>query len=125
MQPYRLTERDGAGLACDEQGLALGGVELVNARQDENGVIRCDVRSPGEFASISPNPTPRAQWLPVHSGSHPSYNDQIAQLIATEEAKFGSPPTPLEARAIMDEVARVNRTRLLSGGYGPVVRFQS
>ncbi len=52
LQRYRLTERGQAGLACDADGLALGGVELARVRQDANGVARCDVRSPGEVGQI-------------------------------------------------------------------------
>ncbi|MFI4976380.1 MAG: AHH domain-containing protein [Caulobacterales bacterium] len=52
VQPYRLTARGGAGLACDEKGLALGGVDLARVRQDANGVAHCEVRSRGEVGQI-------------------------------------------------------------------------
>lgn len=63
-----------------------------------------------------------AEWLPVHQGSHSSYNNDTANLILKEEAKFPPNLTPLQAQAIMDEVARINRFRLKSGYYGPWVK---
>jgi hypothetical protein len=35
---YRLVPRGGAGLSFDENGLALGGVDLARVRQDGVGV---------------------------------------------------------------------------------------
>jgi hypothetical protein len=52
LRQYRLTARGGAGLACDENGLALGEVDLVRVRQDANGVAHCEVRSSGEVGQI-------------------------------------------------------------------------
>jgi len=49
---YRLVPRGGAGLACDEQGLALGGVDLARAQTDARGMRRCVMRSPEETAKI-------------------------------------------------------------------------
>jgi len=49
---YRLTERGGAGLSCDENGLALGGVDLARVRQDADGAGRCEVRAPAEIGQI-------------------------------------------------------------------------
>ncbi len=49
---YRLVPRGGAGLACDEQGLALGGVDLARALTDARGMRRCVMRSPEETAKI-------------------------------------------------------------------------
>jgi hypothetical protein len=49
---YRLVPRGGAGLACDEEGLALGGVDLARAQTDARGLRRCVMRSPDETAKI-------------------------------------------------------------------------
>jgi hypothetical protein len=49
---YRLVPRGGAGLACDEEGLALGGVDLARAQTDARGLRRCVMRSPAETAKI-------------------------------------------------------------------------
>jgi hypothetical protein len=49
---YRLVPRGGAGLVCDNDGLALGAVALARARLDERRVRRCDVRSPDEIGEV-------------------------------------------------------------------------
>ena len=71
LRPYRLTERGHAGLACDENGLALGGLELARVRQVATGVARCDVRSPGEVGQImrtAYGPLADAEILRLHRG---------------------------------------------------------
>ncbi len=49
---YRLVPRGGAGLVCDNDGLALGAVALARARLDERRARRCDVRSPDEIGAV-------------------------------------------------------------------------
>jgi hypothetical protein len=49
---YRLVPRGGAGLACDAEGLALGGVDLARALTDTRGVRRWVMRAPDETAKI-------------------------------------------------------------------------
>ena len=49
---YRLVPRGGAGLACDNGGVALGAVDLVRTRLDARRARRCDVRSPDETGRV-------------------------------------------------------------------------
>jgi hypothetical protein len=49
LRPYRLAPRGQAGLACDENGLALGNAALARVRRDAGGAARCEVRSPAEI----------------------------------------------------------------------------
>jgi len=46
---YRIVPRGAAGLTCDEEGLALGGVDLARAQTDARGVRRCVMRAPDEI----------------------------------------------------------------------------
>jgi hypothetical protein len=39
---YRLSDRGGAGLSCDAQGVALGSAELARVHLDEGGIRRCE-----------------------------------------------------------------------------------
>jgi hypothetical protein len=91
-----------------------------------------EVNSPSNLIALPADPASQAEyqakfgeWLPVHRGFHKSYNDETASLILAEETKFPPNPTPLQARAIMDEVARINRIRLMSGYYGPWVKVRT
>jgi hypothetical protein len=49
MTVFRLTQRGGLGLACDEKGVALGPIVLVEAVQ-LNGKSVCKVRPAAEIA---------------------------------------------------------------------------
>jgi hypothetical protein len=49
---YRLVPRGGAGLACDAEGLALGGVDLARTLTDGDGVRRCTMRAPAEIDKV-------------------------------------------------------------------------
>lgn len=49
---YRLVWRGGSGLACDDDGVALGAVGLVHAHEGARGGRRCTVRSPSEIGQI-------------------------------------------------------------------------
>jgi len=51
-QSYRLVPCGGAGLACDEEGLALGSVDLARVRTDARGVRR--IAFPNRVLSITP-----------------------------------------------------------------------
>ena len=90
------------------------------------------VDSPGNLIALPADAAAQAEfqarfgeWLPVHSGSHDLYNNETARLIVAEEALFPENLTPLEARAIMDDVAHINRVRLMTGYYGPFVKVDS
>ena len=52
LRPYRLAARGAAGLACDEKGLALGGVDLARVYRTPEGTGRCVVRSIAELGRI-------------------------------------------------------------------------
>jgi A nuclease family of the HNH/ENDO VII superfamily with conserved AHH len=68
---YRLAARGEAGLACDENGAALGGVDLVRVRRDVESVTHCQVRSPVEIGQIlraAYGPQSQAVALRLHRG---------------------------------------------------------
>lgn len=68
---YRLVSRGGVGLACDENGVALGAVELVSAYLDVRGKRRCAVRSPreiGKVLGLAYGPQPDSIALRLHRG---------------------------------------------------------
>jgi hypothetical protein len=65
-----------------------------------------------------------AQWrgsLPMHRGPHPQYNLETAGRIAALRRVFPN-PTPLEAKAILEDVARQNRIRILRGDFNPIIK---
>lgn len=115
MQAHHLVPAYNWGVRVDISALAQEGGWEVNG---PNNLIAL----PADLAAQAEHQAKFGEWLPVHNGSHSLYNDATAQLILAEEAKFVSPPTPLEARAIMEEVSRINKVRLMSGYYGPIVR---
>ena len=49
---YRLVGRGGAGLTCDKDGLALGGVSLAQVLLGGDGAHRCEVRAPDDIGQI-------------------------------------------------------------------------
>jgi len=49
---YRLVDRGGPGLVCDESGVALGAVSLVLVGASARNLRGCDVRSPAEIDRI-------------------------------------------------------------------------
>lgn len=49
---YRLVPRGGAGLVCDDSGIALGAVDLAPAHRNANGIYRCEVRSEAEVGRV-------------------------------------------------------------------------
>ncbi len=51
-RPYRLVARGAAGLACDESGLALGGLDLARVDRSPGGAGRCVVRPLADFGRI-------------------------------------------------------------------------
>jgi hypothetical protein len=115
MQAHHLVPAYNWGARVDISALAAKADWIVDSPSNL-------IALPADLAAQAEYQSRLGEWLPVHNGSHPSYSQETAQLILTEETKFGSPPTPLEARAIMDEVARINRARLISGYYGQIVR---
>jgi hypothetical protein len=60
--------------------------------------------------------------LPIHSGSHNIYNYATSRLIDTEASKYLTPLSPIHARAILDDVALINRNRIVNGQYGPWIK---
>jgi hypothetical protein len=69
---YRLVARGGAGLACDEEGVALGALlALVHTRLDAGGVRHCEARSPDEIGRAlraAYGPQPDEVVLRLHRG---------------------------------------------------------
>ena len=68
---YSLVRRGGPGLACDEDGLTLGTLEVARVRQDAMGVRRCELRSPGEIDQIllaAFGPQPDGVAARIHRG---------------------------------------------------------
>ena len=51
-EPYRLVDRGGTGLVCDEKGVALGDASLVRTAPNARNLRGCDVRSPAEISRI-------------------------------------------------------------------------
>jgi hypothetical protein len=52
IRPFRLVERGGAGLACDADGIGLGGVALASVDASAHGARRYVVRPAGELGAI-------------------------------------------------------------------------
>jgi hypothetical protein len=150
---HRLVKRGGAGLACDEDGVALGAVNLVSVSADAGGVRRCAVRSPDQISNILRegyayifNLAIKDDWatdlatnlialpadensqlsaseiLPLHRTNHPNYNNDTLALILSERSTYPKELTPLQAHAIIQDVANINRAKILSGYYNPVMR---
>jgi hypothetical protein len=68
---FQLLARGGTGLACDEEGIALGGTDLVRVRQEATDVVRCEVRPPaelGELLQAAYGPQSDASVLRLHRG---------------------------------------------------------
>jgi hypothetical protein len=51
-RPYRLADRGGPGLVCDEDGVALGAISLIRAGRGAKNLRGCEVRSPAEIERI-------------------------------------------------------------------------
>ncbi len=51
-RPYRLVDRGGSGLVCDQDGVALGALSLIRAGRSARNLRGCDVRSPAEIDRI-------------------------------------------------------------------------
>ena len=67
-QIYRLVPRGGAGLACDQDGIALGAANLVRTRLGERGRRHCEVQPPQAIrrvltAAYGPQPDEVVQRL--------------------------------------------------------------
>ena len=108
---YSLFRRGGPGLACDEDGLALGTLELARIRQGLGGVRRCEVRSSGEIDQIlraAFGPQPVGVVARIHRGLR-----RAAACIETgelgrasvEAVKLGLPGLSPDALAKLSAVA--------------------
>ncbi len=118
MQAHHLVPAYNWGQRTDISALAVDAGWKVDSPSNE-------IALPVDPAAQAEHEARFGEWLPVHRGSHKSYNDETASLILAEQAKFPPNLTPLQARAIMDEVARINRMRLTTGYYGPFVKVGS
>lgn len=52
VRSYRLGPRGGPSVACDGEGVSLGGVALVSVAFDAHGHRRCDVRTPDQVTRV-------------------------------------------------------------------------
>ncbi len=78
---YRLAPRGGAGLACDEEGLALGAVVLAHTQVDARGVRRCVMRPPEEIGRIL-----RASYGPLRDETVVRLHQGLGRAAALIEA---------------------------------------
>jgi hypothetical protein len=61
--------------------------------------------------------------LPIHDSSHPNYDVVVRGEILMKKAKYGNgTPTPVEARAIFEEVAKEMELQIRSGRWMPKLR---
>ncbi len=68
---HRLVARGEAGIACDEDGIALGAVHLVRASRTAGNTRRCEVRLPNEIDRIlrtAYGPQPAGVASRIHRG---------------------------------------------------------
>ena len=113
--PHKLVSRGGAGLACDESGLALGAVTLVRARQGAGGVRRCVVRSPDQIDEIL-----RTVYGPQQTGVGRRLHRGLRRAAAWIEAgdlgragvealMLGLPELTSEAMVKLDQIADLEK----------------
>ena len=50
--PFRLWKRGGPGLACDDEGISLGGIALATLDAESDGARRYVIRSVSELEAI-------------------------------------------------------------------------
>jgi hypothetical protein len=64
------------------------------------------------------------QILPIHSSNHPKYDfEALGKLIEEEEIYYKrTPPTPVQARAIFERVAKSMEGRIRAGEWMPKLR---
>ncbi len=68
---FRLAPRGGAGLSCDEIGVALGAADLARVHLEAGGRRRCEVRPPAEVGWLlkaAHGPQPDAVVQRLHRG---------------------------------------------------------
>ncbi|HEX4183053.1 MAG TPA: AHH domain-containing protein, partial [Caulobacteraceae bacterium] len=63
-----------------------------------------------------------AESLPQHKGPHPLYTAATEDLLTRFFKELGHEPTPLEARAVFERVASLNRDKIIAGAYNPVMK---
>jgi hypothetical protein len=63
-------------------------------------------------------------FLPIHRGPHKIYDDQSLELIKRLRRQKPTPLRPVDAQAILDEAARINRNKILSIEFGPALKVQ-
>jgi hypothetical protein len=114
-RPYGLVRRGGPGLACDEDGLTLGALELARARQDIGGARRCEVRSPAEIDRIlctAYGPLADGVVQRVHRGLRRAAAWIEAGDLGragVEAVKLGVPALPLDAMTKLADLADLEK----------------
>ncbi|MBV9813419.1 MAG: AHH domain-containing protein, partial [Acetobacteraceae bacterium] len=61
-------------------------------------------------------------WLPIHNSGHPDYIKATREIISKLRSKFPEHLTPLQARSILEDAARINEEKIVSGFYGSVLK---
>ena len=112
---HRLVERGAAGLACDEDGVALGSVSLISARKIAGGGRLCSVRSPDEIDAVlraGYGPQPVELVSRVHRGLRRAANWIEAGDIgraSVEALMLGLPDLTSEAMVKLDGIADLEK----------------
>ena len=60
--------------------------------------------------------------LPLHRTNHQNYNNDTLALILAERRLYGNDLTSTQAYSILQNVANINRAKIISGYYNPVMR---
>jgi hypothetical protein len=114
-QWYRLVPRGEAGLVCDKDGVALGGVALAAAHTDARRMRRCEVRPADELGhvlSAAYGPQPDAIVLRFHRGlSRAAASIETGDLCRAgiEAVLLGFPDLTPRAMAKLDEFADLEK----------------
>ena len=112
---HRLVARGGAGLICDEDGVALGAVSLATARSAAAGARHCAVRSPYEIDEILRTiygPQPSGVVSRLHRGLHRTAAWIEAGDLGragVEALMLGLPELSPEAIRKLDEIASLEK----------------
>ncbi|HEY2709526.1 MAG TPA: AHH domain-containing protein [Caulobacteraceae bacterium] len=83
------------------------------------------VDAPSNLIALPSDPATQAMFgglLPIHNSRHGNYSQIVEYKIDIARGTFASPITPLEARAIFDNIALQERASILLGVYNPIMK---